>query len=273
MRYGFVLPGGSAPEQLELAVLAEQSGWDGVFVPEVASYAVDAWTLLAAMAQRTSTVRLGTMLTPLPWRRPARLASQVATLDQLSGGRAVLAVGLGAPDVLGDNSDEERGRKVRSERLDEGLDILFQHWRGDLAYTGKHYRVDGRPDFANSALPVQRPHPPVWVVGVWPYEKSMQRVLRCDGLIPAYKDAVNPDERMQTTPAQVGEMLDWLRERGGAGEGFDVVMDGETPTGDPAAARTIVGPWQEAGCTWWLETRWGAPGDVRERLDAGPPRV
>jgi len=51
------------------------------------------------MAARTSVVRLGTMLTPLPWRRPWKVASQVATLDQLSGGRAVLAVGVGAVET------------------------------------------------------------------------------------------------------------------------------------------------------------------------------
>src|SRR5579859_5922040 len=103
---GMVLPGGSATEQLEQAVLAEEAGWDGVFVWE-AAYGVDAWTLLAAMAQRTTRVRLGTMLTPLPWRRPWKVASQVVTLDQLSGGRAILAVGLGAIDTgLGQTGEE-----------------------------------------------------------------------------------------------------------------------------------------------------------------------
>ena len=85
MLTGFVLPGGSATEQLEQAVLAERSGWDGVFVWE-AAYGVDAWSLLAAMAARTERIRLGTLLTPLPWRRPWKVASQVATVDQLSGG-------------------------------------------------------------------------------------------------------------------------------------------------------------------------------------------
>ena len=95
MNFGIVLPGGTAAEQLEQAVMAEENGWDGVFVWE-AAFGVDAWALLGAMAARTNRVRLGTMLTPLPWRRPWKVASQVVTLDQLTGGRAILAVGLGA---------------------------------------------------------------------------------------------------------------------------------------------------------------------------------
>src|SRR5580704_19669322 len=76
IRYGAVLPGGTAPEQLEQAELAECAGWDGVFSWET-GYGVDPWTLLAAIAARTSRVKLGTILTPLPWRRPWKLASQV----------------------------------------------------------------------------------------------------------------------------------------------------------------------------------------------------
>src|ERR1700753_4518363 len=94
IRCGAVLPGGPAPAQLEQAELAEQAGWDGVFSGEP-GYGVDPWTLLAAVAARTSRVRLGTILTPLPFRRPWKLASQVATLDQLSGGRGILALGGG----------------------------------------------------------------------------------------------------------------------------------------------------------------------------------
>ena len=104
-----MLPGGPATEQLEQAMLAEAAGWDGVFVWEGA-YGVDAWSLLSAMATRTSTIALGTMLTPLPWRRPWKVASQAATLDDLSGGRAILAVGLGwAESGIGDRRDAGHG--------------------------------------------------------------------------------------------------------------------------------------------------------------------
>jgi hypothetical protein len=60
MKYGVILPGGTAVEQLESALLAESSGWDGVFVWE-AAYGVDAWSLLSAIAVRTERVRLGTL--------------------------------------------------------------------------------------------------------------------------------------------------------------------------------------------------------------------
>jgi hypothetical protein len=278
MRYGIVLPGGTATEQLEQAMLAEQEGWDGVFVWE-AAYGVDAWTLLGAMAARTERVWLGTMLTPLPWRRPWKVASQAMTLDQVSGGRAILAVGLGAVDHSLGQTGEETDRRVRAEQLDEGIDLIAGLWEGRLAFSGRHYQMDLTPreDLAKVAALVQQPRVPIWVVGAWPRLKSMRRVLRCDGLLPVCMDDTGFRE---TTPADIGAMLDWLRERGGAQAGFDLVMEGETPAGDPARAREIVAPWAAAGCTWWLETRWEMPHEstdrmqqVHERLAAGPPRL
>src|SRR5438093_7320627 len=114
MRYGFVLPGGTAAEQLEQAILADESGWDGVFVWE-AAYGVDAWALLAAMAERTERIRLGTMLTPLPWRRPWKVASQAITLDELSNGRAIIAVGLGAVGTGLGETGEVTDRRERAD--------------------------------------------------------------------------------------------------------------------------------------------------------------
>lgn len=277
MKYGFVLPGGKANEQLEQAILAEEAGWDGVFVWE-AAYGIDAWTLLAAMAQRTARIRLGTMLTPLPWRRPWKVASQAVTLDQLSGGRAILAVGLGAVDTALGQTGEQTDRRVRAEMLDEGIDLIAALWQGQLRYTGRHYTLDlaAREDLADVARPVQ-PRIPIWVVGVWPRPKSMRRVLRCDGLLPMCMDERGS---RPTTPDDIHAMRAWLAERGGARSGFDIIMEGETPADDAAGAAANVIPWAEAGCTWWLETRWAMPHgsadrlqQVRARLKAGPPRA
>jgi len=273
VRRGIVLPGGSAREQLEQAILAEQSGWDGVFVWE-AAYGVDAWSLLAAMAASTSRVRLGTMLTPLPWRRPWKVASQVATVDQISGGRAILAVGLGALGTGLPSTGEVTDVRGRAERLDEGIDLIRTLWEGGTNYQGKHYRYecDDRSDLVTAVRPVQE-RIPIWVVGVWPRPKSMRRVLSCDGVIPQYQfDGDRP-----ATPDDARAVRTWLSEHG-ARPGLDMVADGETPAADPAAATALVTPWAEAGCTWWLETRWEMPHDsadrlreVRQRLAAGPP--
>jgi alkanesulfonate monooxygenase SsuD/methylene tetrahydromethanopterin reductase-like flavin-dependent oxidoreductase (luciferase family) len=271
MRYGVVLPGGTALEQLDQAVLADQAGWDGVFVWE-AAYGVDAWSLLAAMAVRTQRVRLGTMLTPLPWRRPWKVASQVATLDQLSGGRAILAVGVGAVDTDLPDTGELAGLRDRAERLDEGIGLIHALWDGQTSYQGQHYRYQtGRLDLARAGRPVQQ-RIPLWVVGVWPRPKSLRRVLRCDGILPQYQvDGRDPG------PEDARAVRQWLSDHG-AGPGFDIVADGETPAGDPAAAAAVTRVWAEAGCTWWLETRWEMPhdspermSDIRARIEAGPP--
>src|SRR5204862_561494 len=129
-------PGGTAPQQLEQALVAEAAGWDAVFVWEGA-YGVDPWALLAAIAHGTTKIRLGTMLTPLPWRRPWKLASQVATLDQLSNGRAILAVGVGAVDAALGHTGEVTDLRERAALLDEGIDVINALWRGELAHAGE----------------------------------------------------------------------------------------------------------------------------------------
>ncbi|HEY2507964.1 MAG TPA: LLM class flavin-dependent oxidoreductase [Streptosporangiaceae bacterium] len=264
IRCGVVLPGGTASQQVELAVLAEQAGWDGVFVWE-AAYGPDAWSMLAAMAVRTTRVRLGTMLTPLPWRRPWKVASQVATLDQISGGRAILAVGVGAVDTDLPDTGEVTGLRDRAALLDEGIDLIRTLWAGGRSYHGKHYRYQtGRLDLAAAARPVQQ-RIPIWVVGVWPAPKSMRRALRCDGVIPQYRH----DDR-EPAPPDAAAVRAWLDENGAA-PGFDVLADGETPAEDPAAAAAVITGWADAGCTWWLETRWEARDTMRERILAGPP--
>jgi len=277
MKFGFVLPGGTATQQVELAELADAHGWDGVFVWE-AAYGIDAWTLLAAMAARTERVKLGTMLTPLPWRRPWKVASQVVTLDQLSDGRAILAVGLGAVDNFLGNTGEELDRKTRAAMMDEGIDLIKGLWRGELSYSGEHYQMDisGRTDLGQAAQPV-RENIPIWVVAAWPSEKSMTRVLRCDGLLP---NLVGGGPESVIEPDAIREMLAWLHERGGASEGFDLIVEGETEPGDADQTSEKIGPLAEAGATWWLETRWGLFKDaadrtkaIRDRIQAGPPRI
>ena len=191
MRYGFVMPFGDAAEIAEAAALAEGSGWDALFVWE-AVWGVDAWVALTAAAMRTSTLRLGTMLTPVPRIRPWDLASRVVTLDQLSGGRVTLGAGLGALHEGWTAFEPDEGRRVRVQRLEESLAIYAGLTAGQpFAYDGQHYRVTPT-DFMVPDPPVQRPHPPVWLVGAWrvgaPRQPSLERAARWQGWLPQVVD-------------------------------------------------------------------------------------
>jgi probable F420-dependent oxidoreductase len=119
------------------------------------------FTFLAAVAARTSRLRLATGVFLLPLHHPVAVAEQLATLDQLSCGRAIFGVGVGYRDY------EYHGfgvaRRERARRTDEALQIIrgaFESHRYDFAgefFTLKHLLVD--------PLPVQRPHPPIWIGG------------------------------------------------------------------------------------------------------------
>jgi alkanesulfonate monooxygenase SsuD/methylene tetrahydromethanopterin reductase-like flavin-dependent oxidoreductase (luciferase family) len=277
MRVGGVRPSGAARTAAERAAVAEEHGWDGFFVWE-GVWAIDPWVSLAAVAMRTERIRMGTMLTPLPRRLPWELAGQVATLDNLSGGRVILPVGLGATDDRWWLFEDDPGRRVRAEQMDEALELIQALWSGEpVTYEGAHYRA--RPaQIMLPPRPLQRPRVPIWVVGAWPRPKSMRRAARVDGWVPAHMP--RDGGHRELTPELLGEGIGWLRERraseGLSMEGYDVVAEGTTPA-DRAAAAEIVRPWAEAGATWWIDADWSdmEPGRVRaaalERLRAGPP--
>ncbi len=274
MKYGFVLPFGSARTAAELAQSAEKAGWDGFFVWE-APWAIDAWIALAAAAMTTERIRLGTMITPVSRMRPWKLASETVTLDRLSKGRVILSVGLGALDTGFEAFGEVTDRKTRAELLDEGLDIVAGLWQGQpFSYDGKHYTVK-ECEFPHAPpSPVQQPRIPIWVVGAWPRKKSIRRVLRWDGLLP---NKLNTKGQQETvTPDDIRAMKTFIDENRSQATPFDIIMEGQTPGDWPEAAAAEVRPWSEAGATWWLEAMWGTPQDqletVRTRIQQGPPR-
>ena len=272
MRYGFIVPGGGVHDRVAMAVEAEAAGWDGIFLWE-GVYHLDAWACLAAMAVKTERIRLGTMLTPLPRRLPWEVAAQAATVDQLSNGRVILAVGLGViePEHLGD-VNQERDRKIRAEQLDEALAVLDGLWSGEaFDFDGKHFKLHCPP----GPKPVQQPRIPVWVVGRWPAPKSMRRAARWYGLVP---EVPKPDgDGFAAVQADdVRGMLAFVtehRDEATAAHPYDVVVDGQTRGDDPEATAQRLRDLYEAGCTWWLEADWsGTEESVWSRLRQGPPR-
>ena len=275
MKYGFVLPSGDAQTAADMACAAEEAGWDAFFVWEPV-WGVDAWVCLTAAAMVTSRVRLGTMLTPLSRMRPWKLASEAATLDNLSGGRVILGVGLGAPETGFAEFGEVTDRKTRAELMDEGLEILTGLWRGQpFSYDGKHYHV--RPvEFMPPAPPVQQPRIPIWVVGAWNRPRSMARVLRYDGILP---NPLTPEgEHRPLTPDDARDIAAYVAANRAERTPFDIVAEGATPGDDPQRAADIAREWAAAGATWWIEALWSAneeadgPARVRQRLEQGPPR-
>ena len=274
MKYGFVLPYGDARTAVDIARELEAAGWDGLFVWEPV-WGIDAWVCLTAAALHTERIRLGTMLTPLSRMRPWELASKSATLDNLSNGRVLISVGLGAVDTGFVEFGEVTDRKTRAELLDEGLDILTGLWRGQpFNYDGKHYHIQ-ETKFYPPPPPVQKPRIPIWVVGAWPSKKSMQRVLRCDGLLPA---ALGDDGKIgmrPATPDEVRAMKAYVETHRAETTLFDIVMEGKTPGDNREQAASIVRPLAEVGATWWIEAMWGDHEIERwlTRIRQGPPRV
>jgi hypothetical protein len=272
MRYGFILPSGDARQVAEAAREAEAAGWDGFFIAD-SVWGVDPWVSLTAAAMLTERIRLGTMLTPVSRRRPWTLASQTATLDNLSRGRVILAAGLGALETGFAEFGEETDRKTRAELMDEGLAIIAGLWHGQpFTFDGKHYHVR-EATFYPPEPPVQQPRIPIWVVGVWPRAKSMDRVARWDGLLPDKLDATG--QRVDYTPDDLRAMGAYLAERRpGDAAPIDIIVEGETPGDDLTAAQAKLQPMRDAGATWWLESRWGDGRDEEawQRLRQGPPQ-
>jgi alkanesulfonate monooxygenase SsuD/methylene tetrahydromethanopterin reductase-like flavin-dependent oxidoreductase (luciferase family) len=283
MRFGFVVPYASPREFAELAALGERHGWDAVFTWE-AVWGEAAWVVLGAAAMATERIRLGTLLTPASRWRPWDLASAVGTVDRLSGGRAVMSVGLGALHEGWTAFEADEGRRARAEKLDECLAVYDGLMRGQpFSFDGKHYTV--RPtDFNLPGPPVQQPRPPVWVVGARivgrDTQPSLARAARWDGLLPAIFDKGAEGH----TPMELDKLASLvaevraLRAAAGLAEApYDVVLEADTSREfvqldppDPAS-------WAAAGATWWVESWWsierGPDGlaEVRRRIEAGPP--
>ncbi|MGI5126227.1 LLM class flavin-dependent oxidoreductase [Pseudonocardia sp. CA-107938] len=241
-----------------LAVEAEEAGWDGVFVWDHVNWhglaVADAWIALAAIAGATSTIRLGPMVTPLPRRRPAKVARETATLDRLSGGRLVLGVGLGSDrfgsefSALGEETDDRR----RAGMLDESLAILAAAWSGEpVHHHGEHFTVDGM-----QFRPTPADRIPVWAAGFPGKVKPMRRAAALDGFFPVN---LAETDQLAAVTATLAEL------RSGRPDPYDIAVALPADADVPAFAK--------AGATWWLaefDHEHTSAADVRAVLRNGP---
>lgn len=274
LKFGVALPYTSARNVAQLAQLAEHTGWDGCFVGD-AIWCEDPMIALAAAAMTTQHIRLGTMVTPVPLRRPWKLASESVALDHLSGGRLILGLGTGAVWMGWQGfPDEVIDTKARAEMLGECIDILtLLYQRKPFDYLGKHYhlRLSLVDEQHYPPAPVQQPRIPLWVVGVWPRQKSMQRALKGDGLLV---EKLAQDENQTVTPADIAGIKAYVQENRALATPFDIVVNGKTAQLEDTQLQDKLLPLQEAGITWWIEGMWDEPVDaVAARIRRGPPRL
>jgi alkanesulfonate monooxygenase SsuD/methylene tetrahydromethanopterin reductase-like flavin-dependent oxidoreductase (luciferase family) len=233
--------------------------------------ATDPWIAVAAIAARTSRLRLGVMVTPLARRRPWKVAREAVAVDALSRGRFVLGVGLGG----GANAEfaafgEDPDPRVRADRLDEGLAILDGLWSGaPFSFSGSYHHVEGA-HFVPRA--VQEPRIPIWVAGRWPHKRRFRRAARWDGLFPLF-DGYGAGE--MPPPSLLAEAVAYTRaQREGDGP-FDVALESVSAGEDLAADAALAADYERAGLTWWIEALGWFRGPfeaMRERVRRGPPR-
>lgn len=275
MQYYLSLPNGGtcgdARSLAEFAHIAEEEGWDGIFLEDYIIFqsqdgmpTYDPWIALAAMAMQTKRIRLGVKVTALARRRPWKVAREAVTLDHLSNGRLILGVGLGVAKELdiaafGEVSDDAQ----RAKMLDEALDVLTGLWSGrPFRYHNEYYHVN---EVTFLPVPIQRPRIPIWVGGKWPKKGPMRRAARWDGACPY----IGRD----WTPADVRALKAYIDSQRTASTPFDIVVSGQRLP-DPEQDKALRVALAEVGVTWYGEyVRPAGPEEMRMAISCGPLRI
>jgi hypothetical protein len=242
MRYGLDITSAGEwgrPDQIaELATLAEDHGWDGVFCEDYLAFpgglpTYDVWVTLGLVARATTRLAIGTMVTPLPCRHVPSVILQAKSVAAVSGGRFALGVGSGDPE-----GDPVLGGPGRS--------------RGAL--------LDAALDEVRAAAP----EVPIWVGGAATLAGPRARALRWDGSC-LYR--VPPPEWEDLSPGEVAR----LREEAGRAS-YTILVGGRERREDLVAERRYVADIAAAGADWWQE--YVPPrltlAEARRRIEAGP---
>jgi alkanesulfonate monooxygenase SsuD/methylene tetrahydromethanopterin reductase-like flavin-dependent oxidoreductase (luciferase family) len=257
----------------ELAAVAEQAGWDGFYLwdhmlAEPGMAVAEAWTALAAIAVTTTGIRLGPMVTPLARRRPWVLARQIATLDQLSGGRLDVGIGLGDDGWREFSAfGEETSPRARGELLDESLEVLLRLLEGnEVHYRGSRLVVDSGPMLPR---PVQDPVP-VWAACRWPNRRPLARAARLQGCFPIF---AGTGQRPSSPPVADLCVLRTELTALGAPACLDIAVRSALRRLSPAERGDVVAGLAEVGVTWLLEGFGPGqdPAEVEAYVRAGPP--
>jgi probable F420-dependent oxidoreductase len=226
LRFGVVAEHARTPDELlRTARLAEGAGCSTLlirdhFIEGPFDHQLAPLTSLAFVAAATSRLRVGTLVLGNDYRHPVVLAKEIATLDQMSGGR--VEPGLGAGFLR--REYEQAGQTfdppgVRVSRLEESLQVLKGLLAGEpVTHHGTHYQIDGLTSFPPS---VQRPHPPLLVAAAQP---RMLAIAGREADIVAFQPVSTGGGEMTDPPAgrapdALARQVELVREA--AGERFE----------------------------------------------------
>jgi alkanesulfonate monooxygenase SsuD/methylene tetrahydromethanopterin reductase-like flavin-dependent oxidoreductase (luciferase family) len=229
----------------------------------------DAWITMAAVATATREIRFGAMVTPLSRRRPWVMARQIAALDQLSGGRLVVGIGLGDDGWQEFSSfGEVVPARQRGLILDESLEVLRRLLSGeDVSYEGDGLTVQSSPFLPR---PVQDPVP-IWAACRWPKLRPLARAARVQGCFPIFGVSDAPDvpaaDDLNALQAELARL--------GAPPTHDLVVRCALRNVRPADRASALATLEGCGVTWVLE---GFPpfqpaAEIEAVVAAGPPPV
>jgi alkanesulfonate monooxygenase SsuD/methylene tetrahydromethanopterin reductase-like flavin-dependent oxidoreductase (luciferase family) len=245
-----------------LARCAEDARWDGFFLWDHLLYpqgwpVIDPWVVLSAIASQTKRLSLGLLVAALPRQLPWEVAKRAVSIDHLGSRREEYA-------AFGQAADERH----RGDRLDEALQVITGLWSGEsFSFQGEHFTVSAPPMHPQ---PVRQPRIPIWVGGRWPNRRPFRRAARWDGVFPTH---VSHGQGETMTPAELRQIVEFVREQRPGSTAFDVALEGKTPEGGDDAADTVQ-EYVSAGLTWWIEALGWWRGDTtaaRARVAAGPP--
>lgn len=120
---------------------------------------VDTWITLSYLAGKTNHIKMGTLVTPIPFRPPGMMAKMVSTLDNITDGRVIFGVGAGWSRDEFDGFSNWASDKVRVDQTKEGLELMLKLWTDDkVTFEGEYYRATNA---VVDPKPVQKPHPPL----------------------------------------------------------------------------------------------------------------
>lgn len=255
------------------AVLAEEAGWDGVFLSDSMWEGLShPWALHSAIAARTERIKLGTWITPVPRYDPWELALMLATIDQISDGRVICGGGLGIPDEY-ETYGGTYEPKILGERYDESLDIIQGLWSEEVfSYEGKHYTVD-EAEFP--IKPVQEPRVPFVLACWWPNKGPIHRAARMDGLAPTYPantvSGVGPqgEQADGDLVSQLEDLIAYYHSL--TDDPGELILDRHPPE----VSEEYYSAAEELGVTWYLDTHRNEGRGLEineEEIRAGPPQ-